>query len=72
MDLFAGAGYSRQAVTVSEGELDLDVDALGSVAGDVPRPQPVVLTGLHHVAHLVGTHGSVPLIHHADLFPLQR
>lgn len=70
-DLLAGAGHPGQAVAVPQGELDLDVDALRSLSADVARPQPVVLIGLHDVAHLVGPHGGVPLIHHADLLPLE-
>lgn len=70
-DLFAGARNTRQTVTVPQSELDLDVDALCSFSTDVARPQPVVLVGLHDVAHLVGPHRGVPLIHHTDLLPLR-
>ena len=70
-DLFAGAGDAGEAVTVPQRELDLYVDALRSFPADMARPQPVVLVGLHHVAHLIGPHRSVPLVHHADLLPLR-
>lgn len=42
----AGAGDPRQAVTVSQGELDFDVDPLSAGPRDPVRPQPVVLIGL--------------------------
>lgn len=71
-DLFAGTRNPRQAVTVPQGELDFNVDALCSFSADVARPQPVVLVGLHDVAHLVGPHRGVPLIHHTDLLPLKN
>lgn len=70
-DLFAGTRDPRQAVTVPQGELDLNVDALRSFSADVARPQPVVLVGLHDVTHLVGPHWGVPLIHYTDLLPLR-
>lgn len=70
-DLLAGTGDPGQAVTVPQGELDLDVDALRSFPADVARPQPVVLVGLHDITHLVGPHRGVPLIHHTDFFPLR-
>jgi len=70
-DLFAGTGDPWQAVTVSQGELDLNVDTLRSLPTDVASPQPVVLIGFHYVTHLVGPHRSVPLIHHTDLLPLR-
>lgn len=49
----AGTQNSRHAVAVSQGELDLDVDPPGSFSRDPARPQPVVLTGAHHVTHLM-------------------
>lgn len=49
----AGAQYSRHAVAVSQGELDLDVDPPGSVPGDPARHQPVVLARAHHVTDLI-------------------
>lgn len=70
-DLFTSARDPRQAVAVPQGELDFDVDALRSFAANVACPQPVVLIGLHDVAHLVRPHWGIPLIHHADLLPLR-
>lgn len=70
-DLFAGTRDPWQAVTVSQGELDLDVDALRSFPADVARPQPVVLVGFHYITHLVGPHWRVPLVHDTDLLPLK-
>lgn len=49
----AGAQYSRHAVTVSQGELDLNVDPPRSLSRDPDCPQPVVLAGAHHVTDLV-------------------
>ena len=70
-DLLAGTRDPWQAVTVPQGELDFDVDALRSLTADVACPQPVVLVGLHDVAYLVGPHWCVPLVHHTDLLPLR-
>lgn len=70
-DLFAGTRDPRQTVTVSQSELDFDVDALRSFPADVPRSQPVVLVGFHDVTHLVGPHWGIPLIHDTDLLPLR-
>lgn len=70
-NLFAGTGDPGQTVAVPQGELDLDVDPLRSLAADVSRSQPVVLVGLHDVAHLVSPHRSIPLIHDTDLLPLR-
>lgn len=70
-NLFAGTGDPGQTVAVPQGELDLDVDPLRSLAADVSRSQPVVLVGLHDVAHLVSPHWGVPLIHYTDLLPLR-
>lgn len=69
-DLLTSTRDPRQAVTVPQGELDLDVDALSPLPADVACPEPVVLIGLHDVTHLVGSHRRVPLVHHADLLPL--
>lgn len=69
--LFASPRDPGQAVAVTQRELNLDVDALSAVASDVASAEPVVLVGLHHVAHLVRAHGRVALVHHADLLPLQ-
>lgn len=49
----AGAQYSRHAVAVSQGELDLDVDPPGSLSRDPDCPQPVVLAGAHHITDLI-------------------
>lgn len=68
----AGAGDPRQAVTVSQGELDFNVDPLRSGPRDPVCPQPVVLIGFQDVTHLVGPDGDVLLIHNAHLFPLRR
>lgn len=55
----AGTQNSRHAVAVPEGELDLDVDPPGSLSRDPDRPQPVVLTGAHHVTDLSVTQTSL-------------
>lgn len=49
----AGAQYSRHAVTVSQGELDLDVDSPRSLSWDPDCSQPVVLAGAHHITDLI-------------------
>lgn len=49
----AGAQYSRHAVTVSQGELDLDVDPPGSFPRDPACHQPIVLARAHHVTDLI-------------------
>lgn len=67
----AGAGDPWQAVTVSQGELDFDIDPLGTRARDPVRPQPVVLIRFQDVAHLVRSDGDVLLVHNAHLLPLQ-
>lgn len=66
-----GAGDPWEAVTVSQGELDFDVDPLSSRPRDPVCPEPVVLIGLQDIAHLVRPDGDVFLIHNAHLFPLQ-
>ena len=53
----AGAQYTRHAVAVSQGELDLDVDPPRSVSREPARPQPVVLAGAHHVTDLIQSKG---------------
>jgi hypothetical protein len=68
----AGSQDSRHAVTVPEGELDLDIDPPGSVTRDPACPQPVVLTGTHHVTHLVRVDGTEILIHLIYSIPLQE
>ncbi len=70
--LFAGADDAGQAVTVTKGEFDLNVDALGRATPDPVSPEPVVLIGLHHVTHLVCSDGDVLLVHDAHLFPLHE
>lgn len=69
-NLLAGTRDPWYAIAVPQGEFDLDVDPLCSFATDVPSPQPVVLVGLHHIAHLISPHWGVPLIHDTDLLPL--
>lgn len=58
----AGAQDSGHAVAVSECKLDLDVDPPGSLSREPARPQPVVLTGAHHVTHLIQHNTSVTVI----------
>lgn len=52
----AGTQYSRHAVAVSQGELDLDIDPPRSLPRDPSCPQPVVLAGAHHVTHLINSY----------------
>lgn len=70
--LLAGACHTRDAVAVPQGELELDEDPLAVTPGDPTRLQPVVLVGLHNVAHLVGADGFVLLVHAADFLPLWK
>lgn len=67
----AGAGDAWQAVTVSQGELDFDVDPLSAGPRDPVCPQPVVLIGFQDVTHLVRSDGDVLLVHDAHLLPLR-
>lgn len=67
----AGTGDSWQAVAVSQSKLDFDINALGTGPWDPVCPQPVVLTGLQNITHLVRPDGDVLLIHNAHFLPLQ-
>lgn len=49
--LLAGERVAREQRAVADGELDLDVDAVGGAALDERRPQPVVDAVVRHVAH---------------------
>ncbi|KAJ8360553.1 hypothetical protein SKAU_G00170780 [Synaphobranchus kaupii] len=70
--LLAGAQYPGHAVAVSQGELDLDVDASGAISLDPVGAQPIVLTGAHDVTHLVGVDGAEVLVHLIDSIPLAK
>lgn len=68
--LFAGAQHAGDGGAVAHGEADLHVDAQRSSPVDVSGEQPVVLTGLEHVAHLVCPDGVEVLVVAAHLLPL--
>ena len=51
--LLAGERVAGEQGAVPDGELDLDVDAVGDAALDEGRPQPVVDAVVGHVAHHV-------------------
>ncbi len=69
--LLTATRHAWDAVAVSQGELQLDEDALAALPPYPPRLEPVVLTGLHHVAYLICTNGLVFLINTADFLPLK-
>lgn len=69
--LLTAAGHAWDAVAVTQGELQLDEDALAALPPYPTRLEPVVLTGLHHVAYLICANGLVFLIHTADFLPLK-
>lgn len=70
--LLARARHPGDGVAVAQGEAQLHVDLLGGLSRNPVRTQPVVLIGLHHVAHLERVDGAVVLIHLCDGIPLKR
>ncbi|TNN55895.1 hypothetical protein EYF80_033894 [Liparis tanakae] len=70
--LFARAGDFGDGAAVAHRESDLHVDALRSTPVDEGGEQPVVLTGVEDVAHLVGPDGVEVFIIATHLLPLQK
>lgn len=69
--LLAGTHHTRQAVTIPQGELQLNKNSLGIALLYPVSPKPVVLIGLHDFTDLVCTNGCVVFIQATDLFPLK-
>lgn len=69
--LLARAGHVGDGAAVAHGESDLHVDALCPAPIDKGGEEPVVLTGLEDVAHLVRPDGVEVFIVAAHLLPLQ-
>lgn len=70
--LLAGARHPRNGVAIPQSEAKLHVNLLSRLSRDPVGTKPVVLIGLHHIAHLEGMDGSVVLIHLRDGIPLKR
>lgn len=70
--LLAGARDVGDGAAITHGESNLHIDALRSAPIDEGGEEPVVLTGLEDITHLVGPDGVEVFIIAAHLLPLRK